>query len=103
MRRPFEVGGRIGIITCLLNILDGEKSFENSVFIHKRKFFDAIFLQDVPGIFRRDADLSSDKFVSTRHKLTDGQVVIGRFDKADIAIGEDANELSMFIRDRARR
>ncbi len=64
-----HIGGSVGIVTRLLNILDRQQTLQHSAFIHERKLFDAVFLQNLLGFLGGDTYAGSDQALFFGHKL----------------------------------
>ena len=88
----FGILGAVGILACLLNILDGNQAAQVEVLIHDRKFFNPVGGQDFLGLFQGCAFRGCYQ-VFAGHYLADGAVVI-RF-KPEVTVGQDAYEFAV--------
>ena len=83
----------VGILQLLLDVFDCDQALELVVVVDDEELFDAVLVEDVLGLFERGADRDGDE-VGLGHHVADGNV--GARDKAQIAVGEDADELAFF-------
>ena len=87
------VASGIRVLDALLYILDRDESLQIAVFIHDGKFFDAVLAEDFLRLFQRRADGRRDE-VFLRHDVIDRLIVVGF--EAEIAVGQNADELAVF-------
>ena len=83
---------RVGVLDALFDVLDRDEALQVPVFIDDGKLFDAVTAQNLLRIGKRGADGRRDE-VFLRHHVFDGLIVVGL--KAEIAVGEDADELAV--------
>ena len=67
------------------------RPFRLNCCVHHQKFLDAMLLQQALGLFERGADRNGDQIVLGHHGA-DG--LIEGFLKAQVAVGEDADEFA---------
>src|ERR1044071_5760995 len=98
---PAEVvfGGR-GVADGLLYVLDGDEPFEVLVGVDDEELLDAVLLQDALRLFERGADGDGDERLR-RHHLGDGDVEARL--EAEVAVGDDADEVAALVDDRHAR
>ena len=80
----------VGVLELLLDVLDGDEAFELVVVVDDEELFDAVLVEDLFGLLERGADGDGDEVVLGHH-VVDGDVGAG--DEAEVAVGEDADEL----------
>ena len=85
--------GGVGVLLGLLDVLDGDEAAQHVVLVHQRQFFDAVFGEDLARLFQRGAHRGGDE-VFRGHDLGDLAGIVGL--KAQIAVGEDADQLAVF-------
>ena len=91
--------GRVGVLQFLLNVLDRDQALERVVVVHHQQFLNAVSVQNAFGVFKRGADGNGDEPVAAlRHPRRDRQMEIGF--KAQVAIGEDADQMAALGRHR---
>ena len=90
-RRPLLVLAGIGVLQLLLDVLDGDQALQLVVVVDDQQLFDAVLVQDELGLFERGADGDGDE-VFLGHHVADGNV--GARLEAQVAVGEDADELA---------
>ena len=90
---PCESTAAFGKSSLLLNILDGDQPLQLAIGVDQRKFFNAVLLQDGLGLLERRADRRGDQPLAG-HELADRLVEIPRLEEADIAVGEDPDQLA---------
>ncbi len=84
--------GGVGVFQLFLDVLDGDEAFELVVVIDDEEFLDAVLVEDVLGLLERGADGHGDE-VLLGHDGVDGEVGAG--DEAEVAVGENADELAV--------
>src|SRR2546423_863259 len=80
----------------LLYVFDRDETFEVLVVVNDEKLFDAVLLQDDLGLVERRADGDGDERLR-RHDLGDRDVEARL--EAKVAVGDDADEVSVFVND----
>ena len=93
------VGGRVGEVQLLENVLVGDQPLEVVVVVHQRQLFDAMAVQDGLGLLQRGAHGRGDQ-VLAGHVGRDGRSPVGG--EAHIAVGEDAHQLAVVGHRQAR-
>ncbi len=83
----------MGVFELLLDVLDGDEAFEFIGIVDDEELFDAVVVQDLFGVLEGGADGDGDE-VFLGHDIADGN--IGAADEAEIAVGENADELAAF-------
>ncbi len=96
-KRPRSSFAAVGILDRFLNVLDSDQSLDAFVFIDHQKFFDAVFLQYGLGLLERGADRNGDQRLLGHHFRN--RNIEARF-KTQVAIGDDADEMAVFIHHR---
>ncbi len=81
----------VGVFQFLLDVLDGDEAFELVVVVDDEELFDTMLVEDLLGLLERSADGDGDE-VGLGHHVVDGDVGAG--DEAEVAVGEDADELA---------
>ena len=84
--------GGVGVLQFLLDVLDGDEALEFVVFVDDEEFFDAVLVEDFLGLLERGADGDGDE-VFFGHHFGDGDVGAGF--EAEVAVGEDADQLAI--------
>ena len=79
-----------GILQALLNVLDRDQALEIVLIVHHQQLLDAMLVQDRFRIAQGCADRDRDQ-VFLGHHFTDGNIGAGF--EAEIAVGEDADQL----------
>ena len=87
------IPGGIGVLDGFFDVLDGDEPFEIPLVVDDGKLFDAVFAEDLLRLFERGADGRRHEPVLGHH-VGDGLFEIAF--KAQIAVGEDADELAVF-------
>ena len=82
----------VGVLQLLLDVFDGDEALELVGVVDDEKLFDAMLVQDLLGLLEGGADGNGDE-VGLGHHVADGDVGAG--DEAQIAVGEDADELAL--------
>ena len=85
--------GGVGVLLGLLDVLDGDEAAQHVVFVHQRQFFDAVLGEDLARLLQRGAHRGGDE-VFRGHDLGDLAGIVGL--KAQVAVGEDADQLAVF-------
>ena len=75
-----------------MNILDGDEALQHVVVVHYQELFHAVAVQDFLGLLESGADRNGDQVLLSHH-LRDGHVGAGL--KAQVAIGQDADQLAV--------
>ena len=78
-----------GILQFFLDVLDGDEALQLVLIVDHQQLFHAVLVQDQFGLFQRSAHRNGDQ-VLLGHHVADGNVGAGF--KAEVAIGEDADE-----------
>ena len=91
-------GGRV--LGLLLDVLDGDEPAEGAGVVDDRQLLDAVLPEDVLGLLERGAERRGDERGRLHHPL-DRLVVV--LDEAQVAVGEDADELPATVDDRDAR
>ncbi len=81
---------RVGILQALLDVLDGDQPLELKLIVDDQQLLHAMLVQDGFRVVQRSSDRNGDE-VFLGHHFADGNVGAGF--EAQIAIGEDADEL----------
>ena len=89
-RRPLLILAGVGIFQLLLDVLDGDEALELVVVVDDQELFDAVLVEDLLGLLQGGADGDGDE-VLLGHHVVDGDVGAG--DEAEVAVGEDADQL----------
>ncbi len=84
--------GGVGVLQLLLDVLDGDEAFEDVVVVDDEELFDAMVVEDFFSLLEGGADGDGDE-VFFGHHLADGDVGAGV--EAEVAVGEDADELAV--------
>jgi hypothetical protein len=88
----------VGVLLGLDEVLDGDEAGQVVVLVDDGQLFDAVFGQQVLGVFAGDADLADDEAVTRGHAVAHAQggpFVLG--DEAQVAIGDDADEGAVLV------
>src|SRR6185312_13642327 len=85
------------ITNCFLNVLNRDQAFDVLVLIDHQKLFDPMFLQDNLRLLQRRANRNGNERLRSHH-VGDGN--IKTCFKAKVAIGDDADEVTIFVYDR---
>ena len=80
----------VGVLQLLLDVFNGDEAFELILIVDDEKLLHAVLVEDVFGLFKRGADGDGDEVLLGHHGV-DGE--IGAGDEAEVAVGEDADEL----------
>ena len=88
-----RVGGGVRVIAFFLDVFDRDESFQATLCIDQRQFFDTVRLKYGLGLLEGRADRRSDEVV-LGHKLADTPAPVAGLDKTRIAIGQNAYELA---------
>ena len=90
---------RLGILDPLLDVLDGDETFQTKAVVHDQKFFYAVLVQDFFRVleFRPHGNTNQ---VLARHHVFDGQV--GARLEAQVAVGQDPYQLPIRSNGHAR-
>ncbi len=86
------IHGCIWILNLLLNILDCNQASQVTFLIHQQELLNPVLLQDCFGFVQRSVGRCSDQ-VFMRHELADRAGMVVGTAKADIAVGQNANQL----------
>ena len=81
----------VGVLQLLLDVLDGDEALELVGVVDDEELFDAMLVEDLLGLFERGSYGDGDE-VGLGHHVGDGDVGAG--DEAEVAVGEDADELA---------
>ena len=87
------ITGRVGILDCLFNILNGDQTGKMTVLIHQRQFFHTVLLQNGFCLFQSGADRGGDQPLLRSHHFGDLNVEIGH--KPHIAVGDDTHQFAV--------
>ena len=93
----FVVFGRAWVFQFLLDVLDRDQALQVVFIVHYQQFFHAMLVQNFFRLFERRPHRYGDQ-VFLGHHLADGDIKAGF--KAQIAIGQNADQLAIFQRDR---
>ena len=88
----FFILGGIGIFQLLLNVFDGDEALELVGVVDDQQFLHAVLVEDFLGLLQSGAHGDRDEILLGHH-VVDGDVGAG--DKAEIAVGEDADQFAI--------
>ena len=96
---PVVLGG-VGELRALLDVLDGDEAPERPGVVDDRELLDAVLPEDVLGLLEGGADRGGHQRRRLHHPLDHLVVVL---DEAEVAVGEDPDQHTAAVDDRARR
>ena len=82
----------VRVLYALLDILDRDKSLEETVLVNQRELLDLVLSEDLLSLLEISADRSGNEVILC-HYLADLLVVIG--DEAEVAVSEDTDQLAV--------
>ena len=90
------VFGGLRIFQFLLDVLDRDQTLQVVLVVDDQQLFDAVLMENFFRLLERRSYRHGDQMVLGHH-LADGDVEAGL--KAQVAVGEDANQFAVFLRD----
>ncbi len=90
---PLGVDRRVREVHLLLDVLDGDQPLQLAVLVDQRQFFDAVLLEDGLCLLESRSDRRGDQPLAG-HELADRLAEIPRLEEADVAVGEDPDQLA---------
>ncbi len=87
--------GRVGVLDALQDVLVGDEALEVVVLVDDEELLDLVLVEDLLGVLERRPDGDGDELAG--HDLLDRQVQAAL--EADVAVGQDADELVRLVRD----
>ncbi len=82
--------GGVGVLELLLDVFDGDEAFELVVVVDDEELFDAVLVEDLLGLFECGSDGDGDEVFLGHHRV---DAEVGAGDEAEVAVGEDSDEL----------
>jgi hypothetical protein len=89
---PERVLARIRVLDHLLDVLDGDQPLQHVLIVDDQELLDLVPVKDLARLFERRADRHREQRIA-RHDVGDRPIEV-RFE-AQIAIGQDADELAL--------
>lgn len=89
--------GGVGILNRFFDVFYSDKPFKVKVGVHDRKFFDAVFAENLLRLGERSTHRRGNETIFTRHNIADRLLEIGFETK--IAVGENSDEFAVFVGD----